>query len=63
MRLLGLLLLFLGIASSLVQSMAPEMRFQAWINDLGDGTAWGIRGGCCALGGLLLMVTKRKPKQ
>ena len=63
MRQLGLLLVFLGIASSVVQFMDLEMRFLMWINNWGEGTAWAIRGGCCALGALLIKVGKPKPKQ
>lgn len=63
MRQIGWLLLLLGIASSVLQSMGWEMTVLSWIDNWGDGTAWGIRGGCCALGGLLIWATKGKPKQ
>ena len=63
MRQLGWLLLLLGIASSLVQSMGWEMTVLSWINDWGEGTAWGIRGGLCALGALLIKAGKQKPQQ
>ena len=63
MRQVGFVLLFLGIASSVAQSMDIPLRFLSWIDNWGEGTGWGIRGGCCALGGLLIWATKRKPKQ
>jgi hypothetical protein len=63
MRSFGLLLVFLGLASSVVQFMNMEMRFLTWINNWGEGTAWAIRGGCVLVGALLVKVGKPKPKK
>ena len=63
MRQIGLLLLLLGIASSVMQFMDWEMTVMAWIDNWGEGTAWGIRGGFCVLGALLIKAGKPKPKQ
>ena len=63
MRKLGLLLVFLGIASSIVYFADREMSFLMWIDNWGEGVAWGIRGGCVLLGAILVKVGKPKPKQ
>ena len=60
MRQLGFLLLLLGLASAVVYFMNMEMKVLRWIDNWGDGVAWGIRGGLVALGGLLVVATKPK---
>lgn len=63
MRQLALLLIVLGIGSCVVHFMNMEMKLLMWINNWGEGVAWGIRGGCIALGLLLLMATGKKGNQ
>ncbi|MEO6597746.1 MAG: hypothetical protein ABIP94_23620 [Planctomycetota bacterium] len=65
MRFLGFLLLVLGIGSAVVHFMNMEMRLLRWIDNWGENTAWGIRGGCVLLGAILLFAGKsnaKKPK-
>ena len=61
MRSIGWLLIFLGIGSCVVHFMDLGMRLLGWIDTWGEGAAWGIRGGCIAVG--LLMVVAGKSKQ
>ena len=60
MRKLGFLLVLLGIASSVVQFVDPEMAVLESINHWGEGVAWGIRAGCVVLGALLVKAGKPK---
>jgi hypothetical protein len=63
MRSFGLLLVFLGIAASVLQFMNIENPALSWTNNWGEGTAWAIRGGCVLVGALLVKVGKPKPKK
>lgn len=63
MRSLGFLLLLLGIGSVVVHFMEREMALLQWIDKWGEGPAWGIRGGCIALGLVLLLAGKKKPQK
>ncbi len=60
MRQFALLLLLLGIGSSVVHFMNREMKLLRWIDTWGEGVAWGLRGGLIALGLLLLMAGGKK---
>jgi hypothetical protein len=63
MRSFGLLLVLLGLASSVVQFMGKETMLLSWIDNWGEGTAWAIRGGCVLLGALLVKLGKPKSKK
>ena len=62
MRSFGVLLVLLGIASSVFQFIGRETRLLMWINEWGEGVAWGIRAGCIVLGAVLIKLGKPKPK-
>lgn len=61
MRLLGVVFLLFGIAATVCHFMAVDTGLLNWVNNWGEGAAWGIRGGAIVLG--LLMAAKGKKKQ
>ncbi|MCB9887163.1 MAG: hypothetical protein H6838_16850 [Planctomycetes bacterium] len=63
MRQLGILMALLGIASCVVYFMNMEMKLLMWINNWGEGVAWGIRGGLIVVGALLAKMGAPKDKK
>ena len=63
MRLLGLLLLVLGLGSCVVQLMELDVPALSWIGNWGPEVAWAIRGGCVLVGLLLMMAGKKGDKK
>ncbi|HEX6811185.1 MAG TPA: hypothetical protein VF384_06160 [Planctomycetota bacterium] len=62
MRILGVLLVLLGLGSSIVEFMHVDTVVLTWIDTWGEGAGWGIRAGCFLVGALLIKVGKPKKK-
>ena len=60
MKGLGGLLVLLGILSVAFSLFDYEHKWLTWINNWGDGVAWGIRIGFIVVGGVLWMMARRK---
>ena len=63
MRLLGLLLLVLGIGSTVAYFLEMESAVIHWIGNWGPEVAWAIRGGMVLVGLLLVMAGKKGDKK
>lgn len=63
MRLLGLLLLVLGIGSTVAFFLEMESAVLQWIDNWGPEVAWAIRGGMVLVGLLLVMAGKKGDKK
>ena len=53
---IGLMLLFLGIASGVMQLLGYQHRTLSWVNHWGEETGWGIRGLLVFIGGGMLFL-------
>ncbi|MDY0002237.1 MAG: hypothetical protein RBU30_13150 [Polyangia bacterium] len=60
---LGLLLLALGVISSLLQLVGYELRALRALNEAGPAVAWGVRIGLIVAGVLLFLLAPKEPPE
>ena len=56
MRSLGMLMIVLGVGSTVMYFANMEFRLLTWIDNWGQGIGWAIRGGLVVVGGALAMM-------